>query len=132
LIALFSAKLFEARVKCFHIFEDRATYAREITSRNVQDTFVEIAALRGLTGRLDIKHEAEQMEMKIATTRNGQMREDMASLSGGERSFTTIALLLAIWDRAQTPFHMCDEFDVYLVSKENVIFQLRVQVAEYI
>ena len=35
-------------------------------------------------------------------------------MSGGERSFTTLALLLAIGESLETPFRVMDEFDVFL------------------
>lgn len=37
-----------------------------------------------------------------------------AILSGGERSYTTISLLLALGESLETPFRVLDEFDVFL------------------
>jgi len=34
--------------------------------------------------------------------------------SGGERSFATLALLLALGESLETPFRVMDEFDVFL------------------
>ena len=34
--------------------------------------------------------------------------------SGGERSYTTIALLIALGEYLETPFRVMDEFDVFL------------------
>jgi len=42
--------------------------------------------------------------------------KDVKSLSGGERSYTTIALLLALGENLETPFRVFDEFDVFLDS----------------
>jgi chromosome segregation ATPase len=39
---------------------------------------------------------------------------DVKALSGGERSFTTLSLLLAIGESLETPFRVMDEFDVFL------------------
>jgi chromosome segregation ATPase len=36
------------------------------------------------------------------------------ALSGGERSFATLSLLLAIGESLETPFRVMDEFDVFL------------------
>ena len=42
--------------------------------------------------------------------------QDTGQLSGGERSFTTIAFVLALGAALQTPFRLMVEFDVVMVS----------------
>ncbi|KAI2667272.1 Structural maintenance of chromosomes protein 6 [Labeo rohita] len=39
---------------------------------------------------------------------------DMRSLSGGERSFSTVCFVLSLWAIAEAPFRALDEFDVYM------------------
>ena len=43
---------------------------------------------------------------------------DVKQLSGGERSFTTLCLLLALGHVIDTPFRILDEYDVFM--DENV------------
>lgn len=39
----------------------------------------------------------------------------MKSLSGGERSVSTICFLTALWGAMESPFRCLDEFDVFMV-----------------
>ncbi|KXZ52761.1 hypothetical protein GPECTOR_8g151 [Gonium pectorale] len=47
---------------------------------------------------------------------NAQAVEDLKQLSGGERSYTTISLLLAVGASTESPFRCMDEFDVFMDS----------------
>ena len=40
--------------------------------------------------------------------------ENPKTLSGGEKSFSTIALLLTLWDSVNCPIRCLDEFDVFM------------------
>ena len=53
--------------------------------------------------------------------------KDVKALSGGERSFVTLSLLLAISKSLETPFRVMDEFDVFLdpvackIAMDNIV-----------
>lgn len=38
-----------------------------------------------------------------------------SSLSGGERSYTTVAFVIALWIVTELPFYYMDECDVFMV-----------------
>ena len=60
-----------------------------------------------------------QVTTKKAQEGRPQTTTDVRSLSGGERSFSTVCFVLALWDVADSPFRMLDEFDVFMVSLES-------------
>jgi len=51
--------------------------------------------------------------------------------SGGERSYTTLALLLALGEKLETPFRILDEFDVFLdPASRRLVLQLLIHAAK--
>ncbi|XP_059474031.1 structural maintenance of chromosomes protein 6 [Neocloeon triangulifer] len=67
-----------------------------------------------IKGCLDVKLEERIMTIKTDNEFRGEGREGAHNLSGGERSFTTVALVLAVWSKLLIPFYMLDEFDVFM------------------
>ncbi|ETO69789.1 hypothetical protein F444_13679 [Phytophthora nicotianae P1976] len=56
---------------------------------------------------------------------------DMKELSGGERSFTQVSLLLALGSRTESPFRIVDEFDVFMDSQNrSMTVELLVEAAK--
>lgn len=49
-----------------------------------------------------------------ASTEGAAAVKDMKSLSGGERSFTSVSFVLSLGQEISTPFFAMDEFDVYM------------------
>lgn len=68
---------------------------------------------RGFNGRIKVDHTNHKLIMRVSLGTNKAPVEDMKSLSGGERSFTTLCFLLALACEVVSPFHALDEFDVF-------------------
>jgi chromosome segregation ATPase len=73
---------------------------------------------RNYVGRLHFDHDNLKLDVKVHTNKSKQakMSTDLKSLSGGERSFSTVALLLAFWSTVDSPILFLDEFDVFMVK----------------
>eukprot|EP00980_Cylindrotheca_fusiformis_P021406 scaffold8259_cov143-Cylindrotheca_fusiformis.AAC.24 len=71
---------------------------------------------KGSSGEIEFDHKSNRLDLcvqKDFADANSQQK-DVKALSGGERSYTTIALLLAVGESLETPFRVLDEFDVFL------------------
>eukprot|EP01116_Phalansterium_solitarium_P009178 TRINITY_DN23213_c0_g1_i1.p1 TRINITY_DN23213_c0_g1~~TRINITY_DN23213_c0_g1_i1.p1 ORF type:complete len:1122 (-),score=470.20 TRINITY_DN23213_c0_g1_i1:139-3504(-) len=72
---------------------------------------------RGYAGLLTFDHKAATLEIDVNTenaTSASQRPSETRGLSGGERSFSTVSLLLSLWEAMETPFRAMDEFDVFM------------------
>ena len=71
---------------------------------------------KGSTGEVEFDHDKGQLNLVVQKDRKDESSQtkDVKALSGGERSFTTLSLLLAIGESLETPFRVMDEFDVFL------------------
>lgn len=62
-----------------------------------------------------------ELHMKLCMSNDKRSDElkDVLSLSGGERSFATVAFVTSLWTACYSPFHCLDEFDVCMVSRPS-------------
>ncbi|CAD6503126.1 BgTH12-02795 [Blumeria graminis f. sp. triticale] len=71
---------------------------------------------RDFRGALHIDHKRKKLDVhvepdKSVTTGKGRQTK---TLSGGEKSFSSICLLLALWEAMGAPLRCLDEFDVFM------------------
>jgi len=80
------------------------------------NSFDEMLNKKGSSGSLEFDHEVGTLDLVVQKDNANEMSQtnDVKALSGGERSFTTLALLLALGENLETPFRVMDEFDVFL------------------
>eukprot|EP01102_Stenamoeba_stenopodia_P023199 TRINITY_DN9919_c0_g2_i3.p1 TRINITY_DN9919_c0_g2~~TRINITY_DN9919_c0_g2_i3.p1 ORF type:complete len:1137 (+),score=245.74 TRINITY_DN9919_c0_g2_i3:152-3562(+) len=88
---------------------------------------------RGFAGSLELNHNAR--ELKIQVQPQGRAAKDVSDtrqLSGGERSYSTVTLLLAIWSNIESPFRAMDEFDVFMdAGARQITIDMLVEYAKH-
>lgn len=74
---------------------------------------------RNMDGHLGFNHESETLSINVVATGLGENTQNPhvkapQELSGGERSYVTVCLLLSLWDLAPSTIRCLDEWDVFL------------------
>ncbi|KAL1887645.1 Structural maintenance of chromosomes protein 6 [Sporothrix stenoceras] len=100
--------LFERLVK-WRLFQ------RRISAKS-RTNFIYLLSERGYRGKLLLDHKGKKLRVQVEPdeTRRKVSGRDTRTLSGGEKSFSSICLLLAIWDAMGSPLRCLDEFDVFM------------------
>ncbi|OCF37020.1 hypothetical protein I316_00924 [Kwoniella heveanensis BCC8398] len=90
----------------------------------VKTAFVVFESFREMDGRLGFDHGQERLQLVVHNSTRGEDDQGHATqrshyktaqvLSGGERSFSTVSLLLALWSTVPCPIRALDEWDVFL------------------
>ncbi|KNC76506.1 hypothetical protein SARC_10997 [Sphaeroforma arctica JP610] len=64
--------------------------------------------------RIDNENKLLSITAEPRAKENPNGRRTTKTLSGGERSFSLVCFLIAIWNAMDCPFRALDEFDVYM------------------
>lgn len=88
-------------------------YINSVISK-VQKSFDLVLTLRKIKGKLEIN----QNEKSMTITMFDNISTSCAS--GGERTFATVALIVALWSNMQLPFYSIDEYDVYMDNVNRI------------
>uniref|UniRef100_A0A8D3ATQ3 Structural maintenance of chromosomes protein 6 n=1 Tax=Scophthalmus maximus TaxID=52904 RepID=A0A8D3ATQ3_SCOMX len=88
---------------------------RRFLSARCKYYFDSMLAQRGYTGNMAFDHKNETLSISVQPGQGNKADlSDMRSLSGGERSFSTVCFVLSLWAITEAPFRCLDEFDVYM------------------
>ncbi|KAJ2411882.1 Structural maintenance of chromosomes protein 6, partial [Coemansia sp. RSA 2530] len=132
-----------------HLRMNKWTQFRDSMTMRTKMHFITHLSQRGYTGKLEFDHTQRTLVPKIQTdqdlvsesivkgsgrkaggsSQQGKaggsadrfLRKDTKSLSGGEKSFTTICLLLSLWETMNCPVRALDEFDVFMDAANRAI-----------
>jgi chromosome segregation ATPase len=90
---------------------------------------------QGAHGQLKFDHKNQVLDLIVNPNTRDTERQDTSGasvLSGGERSVTTIAFMMAIGEQVECPFRAIDEFDVFMDSlNRQTSMDLLLQIAKH-
>lgn len=83
-------------------------------------------------GSMMFDHNNETLSISVKPPgRENDSVSDMRSLSGGERSFSTVCFILSLWEITESPFRCLDEFDVYMdMHNRRISLDLLLELSE--
>ncbi|RPA76093.1 P-loop containing nucleoside triphosphate hydrolase protein [Ascobolus immersus RN42] len=88
----------------------------QITQR-ARSLFAYLMSERNFVGRLRLDHKNRLLKLEVQTNnQDSKGGRGARSLSGGEKSFSTICLLLSLWEAMGSSLRCLDEFDVFMDS----------------
>lgn len=73
--------------------------------------------LRGCHGQLKFSDKERKLELSVVPRDKecDTAVSKVTNLSGGERSYVTVAFLISLWSCVDHPFFFLDEYDVFTV-----------------
>jgi len=76
--------------------------------------------------RIDNANKELKFSFSAGSGSSSYTSSDVSLLSGGEKSYTQICLICALWDMMKPPFRCLDEWDVFLdaVNRKNISEEL--------
>ena len=97
-------------------------FQRYISSQS-RANFIYLLSERGFRGKLLLDHERKALDLQVEPDRTEKRTAGRSTktLSGGEKSFSSICLLLSIWEAMGSPLRCLDEFDVFMDNVNRAI-----------
>lgn len=87
---------------------------------------------RGYNGKMSFDHGNEILGLQVNVEQGSKrVAKDTRSLSGGERSFSTVSFIMALWEAMESPFRCLDEFDVFMdMVNRRISMEMMLKVAK--
>ncbi|XP_052122711.1 structural maintenance of chromosomes protein 6-like isoform X2 [Frankliniella occidentalis] len=90
----------------------------------VSHQFTRVLRFRNCTGTVRVNFERKTLDISVGPVDEGERAGlGTSSLSGGERSYATMAFVIALWNVTELPFYYLDEFDVFMdmLNRQTVL-----------
>ena len=89
---------------------------RKSIAVKAKTTFVHLLKQRAFHGKLIFDHKKQEIRLQVNPAGESQhgSRKDPKSLSGGEKSFAQICMLLSVWEAMGSPIRALDELYFFL------------------
>ncbi|XP_067006595.2 structural maintenance of chromosomes protein 6 [Anabrus simplex] len=95
----------------------KSSYMRiiKLMAFRIKCTYIRILGQRNYEGSMEFDHH-DKLLVVYSNPINGDQKStrDTKTLSGGERSYSTVAFVLSLWEAVEPPFFIMDEFDVFM------------------
>ncbi|XP_060877995.1 structural maintenance of chromosomes protein 6-like [Metopolophium dirhodum] len=101
-------EIYNANKKSVELSTEALQNYIEYVRLKVIESFELVLMLRQIKGKLEINQHEQSMVISMFDNIS------TSCASGGERTFATVALILALWSNMQLPFYSIDEYDVYM------------------
>jgi structural maintenance of chromosomes protein 6 len=97
-------------------------FQRHITAQS-RCNFQYLLSERGFRGKLLFDHRRKFLDLQVEPdkTVSKAAGRSTKTLSGGEKSFSSICLLLSIWEAMGSPLRCLDEFDVFMDNVNRAV-----------
>jgi len=97
-------------------------FQRQISAR-IRIQFTYLLSERGFRGKIILDHRARKVHLQVEPdeTRKSSAGRSTKTLSGGEKSFSSICMLLSVWEAIGSPIRCLDEFDVFMDNVNRAI-----------
>lgn len=90
----------------------------------VSHQFTRVLKYRNCTGSVKVSFDKKELTITVGPIDEGERTGlGTSSLSGGERSYATMAFVIALWNVTELPFYFLDEFDVFMdrLNRQTVL-----------
>ncbi|CAL4085532.1 unnamed protein product [Meganyctiphanes norvegica] len=115
-----------------HTRREQYKHFRRFLSIIIKSNFSIFLDVRKLKGKIEFDFERQALTLNVVKPSNeegarealdsasqtkkkkGSVPQTLAMMSGGERSFSTVSFIMALWDAMDAPVRVLDEFDVFM------------------